>query len=127
MVRPFPRLAGQALLLFFLAPRKERLSVWLPVAGALVIEPGDEVVTGDQYCSVSARRRSDAVHEHRRSGGSMGPADRGSTGGVAWPPWTRGGWLPTPKRQRGCGRRVIPRNGSRKGYASCRYRSTGVA
>ena len=33
---------------FFLAPRVKPLSVWLPVAGALVIQPGDEVVTGDQ-------------------------------------------------------------------------------
>src|SRR6266849_6732504 len=33
---------------FFLAARVKPLSVWLPVAGALVIEPGDEAVTAGQ-------------------------------------------------------------------------------
>src|SRR6266567_6437959 len=33
---------------FFLAARVKSLSVWLPVSGALVIEPGDEVITDDQ-------------------------------------------------------------------------------
>src|SRR6266566_164856 len=33
---------------FFRAPRVKTLSVWLPVSGALVIEPGDEVITADQ-------------------------------------------------------------------------------
>src|SRR5260370_38061492 len=33
---------------FFGAARVKSLSVWLPVPGALVIEPGDEAITGDQ-------------------------------------------------------------------------------
>src|SRR5260370_29692187 len=33
---------------FFRAPRVKPISVWLPVSGALVIEPGDEVITADQ-------------------------------------------------------------------------------
>src|ERR1700761_7806488 len=45
---------------FFLAARVEALSVWLPVACALVVEPGDEVVPGDQVrhdrCGVIAEQ-----------------------------------------------------------------------
>src|SRR5580692_2059388 len=33
---------------FSLAPRVESLSVWLPVSGPLVIEPGDKVIAADQ-------------------------------------------------------------------------------
>jgi len=33
---------------FFRAPRVKPLSVWLPVSGALVIEPGDESIPADQ-------------------------------------------------------------------------------
>src|SRR6202035_2404894 len=32
----------------FRAARVKSLSVWLPVSGALVIQPGDEVLTADQ-------------------------------------------------------------------------------
>ena len=39
---------------FFLAPRVEPLSVRLPVSGALVIEPGDEVVTVTRYGTTAA-------------------------------------------------------------------------
>src|SRR5712691_2500466 len=33
---------------FFWAPRVKALPIWLPVSGALVVEPGDEVITADQ-------------------------------------------------------------------------------
>src|SRR5260370_16289740 len=33
---------------FFRAPRVKALAVWLPVSGALVVEPFDEVIAADQ-------------------------------------------------------------------------------
>src|SRR5260370_23464152 len=47
-VRLFPGEQVESRRCFFLAARVESLSVWLPVSGALVMEPGDEVITGDQ-------------------------------------------------------------------------------
>src|SRR6266436_7608035 len=43
-----PRQQVEGSCTFFRAPRVKPLSVWLPVSGALVIEPGDEVITADQ-------------------------------------------------------------------------------
>src|SRR6266566_8962615 len=47
-VRLFPGEQVQSRRCFFRAPRVKSLSVWLPVSSALVIEPGDEVITNDQ-------------------------------------------------------------------------------
>src|SRR5229473_1989997 len=47
-VRLFPGEQVQSRRCVFGAARVKPLSVWLPVPGALVIEPGDEVITGDQ-------------------------------------------------------------------------------
>src|ERR1700722_5829536 len=47
-VRLFPGEQVQSRRFFFWAPRVEPLSVWLPVSGALVVEPGDEAITADQ-------------------------------------------------------------------------------
>src|SRR5690348_3494900 len=47
-VRLFPGEQVQSRRCFFGAARVKSLSVWLPVSGALVVEPGDEVITGDQ-------------------------------------------------------------------------------
>src|SRR5580700_9763857 len=47
-VRLFPGEQVQSRRCFFRAARVKSLSVWLPVPGALVIEPGDEVIASDQ-------------------------------------------------------------------------------
>src|SRR5271156_1616134 len=47
-VRLFPGEQVQSRRCFFGAARVKSLSVWLPVSGALVVEPGDEVITDDQ-------------------------------------------------------------------------------
>src|SRR6266478_2857189 len=47
-VRLAPRQQVEGGRRFFRAPRVKTLPIWLPVPGALVIEPGDEVITADQ-------------------------------------------------------------------------------
>src|SRR5258708_39267621 len=47
-VRLFPGEQVESRRCFFRAARVKSLSVWLPVSGALVVEPGDVVITGDQ-------------------------------------------------------------------------------
>ena len=47
-VRLFPGEQVESRRCFFLAAWVKSLSVWLPVSGALVIEPGDEVIAADQ-------------------------------------------------------------------------------
>src|SRR6476646_8227007 len=47
-VRLFPGEQVQSRRSLFLAPGVKSLSVWLPVSGALVVEPGNEVIAADQ-------------------------------------------------------------------------------
>src|SRR5216683_6748909 len=47
-VRLFPGEQVESRRCFFRAARVESLSVWLPVSGALVVEPGEEVIPADQ-------------------------------------------------------------------------------